>query len=77
VRLLRELARHIGGAVADADDQDPFALQVERLGRVDVVVRVDRVAGELTGEVRVARIPVVPVGHHQSVEAPQPTVLGA
>ena len=37
----RELDGDVGGAVAEADDEDPLVHQVQRRPRVDVVVGVD------------------------------------
>ena len=39
------------------------------------MVGVDRLTGELAGEIRHARVPVVPIGNHQEVEQPRLPVL--
>ena len=44
--------------------------------RVDVVVRVDRLAGELARELGDPRVPVVAVGDHEQVEVPGRAGLG-
>jgi hypothetical protein len=49
-RLAAQLGDDVDRAVADPDDQHPLAVEVERRARVDVVVRVDRRAVEVAGE---------------------------
>ena len=66
--LARELRGDVDGAVPDADDQHPLAVEVERVARADVVVGVERLAVEAAGEVGEARVPVVAVADDQEVE---------
>ena len=65
-----QLARNIHRAIADADHQHPLAVQIVRRKGVDIFVRVDLDAVELTreGGLGPARVPVVAVGHDQHVE---------
>ena len=74
-RLRRQLDGDVRGAVTDTDDQDPLAGEFERRLRVDVVVRVDGLAGERAGKVRQPSVPVVSVADDQQVELPGGTGL--
>ena len=63
-----QLDGDVGRTVADADDQDAFAGQVQRVLRIDVVVGVDGLAGELAWEVGVSGVPVVAVADDEQIE---------
>ena len=74
--LRDELGNDVDAAVADPDDHDPLAVQVERLGRIDVVVGVERRAVETPREVGERRVPVVAVADQQRIELVRRTIVG-
>ena len=74
--LAGQLDGDVGSTVAEADHQDALALQVQRVGRVDVVVGVQGLAGELARELGRPRVPVVAVRDHEQVEVPGLAALG-
>jgi hypothetical protein len=66
---IAELARDVDRAVADADDQNTLAFQVEGLERIDVRVRVNRLSVKPPRELWQLWVPVMPGGDDQMVVA--------
>ena len=74
--LSRKLRHDVDAAVADPDHDHALTPQVERLGRIDVVMRVQGRPVEVTGELGQRRIPVVAVADQQRLELVRLAVVG-